>query len=384
MKTTVKMSTFPSSQRRGGAARREPDRAKPQEKRRRGGQFGTNTGFCRSDHPVCAFAPLGASTPPLRGGECSRRGFLASLVALGASGFLPPAKRGIIDVHHHIGGGGKWSPARAVEEMDRNGIATGIGYLGPVQSARQARQLNEGGAQLGKDFPGRFGLFAALPMSDVDGTMKEIEYALDVLKADGFGISTSYSGLWLGDPKLRPIWVELNRRKAVVYVHPSDDPCCTSGTLSYETQGTSGPWLEWPMNTARTIFSLMANGITRDFPDLRFIFSHGGGVMPLLIHRIAGFTDWDAVGPERLRTLFPNGIEAEFRKLYFEGAQAYSPVNMDALMKLVPASHILFGTDYDRFPIAHSIRLFEALRLPANVRRGIERENALALLPRWR
>src|SRR5881296_801480 len=70
MKTTVKMSTFPSSQRRGGAARREPDRAKPQEKRRRGGQFGTNTGFCRSDHPVCAFAPLGASTPPLRGGEC--------------------------------------------------------------------------------------------------------------------------------------------------------------------------------------------------------------------------------------------------------------------------------------------------------------------------
>jgi len=106
-------------------AKREPDRAKPQV------VVSSAKHFSRSDHPVCAFAPLGASTPPLRGGECSRRGFLASLVALGASGFLPPAKRGIIDVHHHIGGGGNWSPDRAVEEMDRNGIATGIGYLGP-------------------------------------------------------------------------------------------------------------------------------------------------------------------------------------------------------------------------------------------------------------
>jgi 6-methylsalicylate decarboxylase len=330
----------------------------------------------------------------------SRREFLASLATVGATVLMPPARKGIIDVHHHIGpppnlargGGGaaNWSPSRAVEEMDRNGIAAGIGYPGPVQSAAadfergrtQARAFNEYGAQIAKDFPGRFGLFAALPMADVDGTLKEIEYALDVLKADGFGITTSYTDMWLGDKKLRPIWVELNRRKAVVYVHPSDDRCCIPATLSYETQGVSGPWLEWPMNTARTILSLMINGITREFSGIRFIFSHGGGVMPLLIHRIAGFSDWDAVGPGRLRVLFPDGIEAEFRKLYFEGAQAYSPVNMDALMRLVPASHILFGTDYDRFPIAHSIRLFEALKLPANIRRGIERENAVMLLPR--
>jgi predicted TIM-barrel fold metal-dependent hydrolase len=246
----------------------------------------------------------------------------------------------------------------------------------------QARAFNEYGAQIAKDFPGRFGLFAALPMADVDGTLKEIEYACDVLKTDGFGITTSYADMWLGDTKLRPIWAELNRRKAVVYVHPSDDRCCIPATLSYETQGITGPWLEWPMNTARTMLSLMINGITREFSGIRFIFSHGGGVMPLFIHRIVGFRDWDAVGPERLRALFPDGIEAEFRKLYFEGAQAYSPVNMDALMKLVPASHILFGTDYDRFPIAHSIKLFAALKLPANIRRGIERENALMLLPR--
>src|SRR6266850_612017 len=277
--------------------------------------------------------------------DASRREFLGSLATVGAGMLLPasvlaqrstvpPARKGLIDVHHHIGpapntgqrgGGGSvnWSPAKAVEEMDRNGIATGIGYPGPVQSTP----------------------------SDLDRGRRQAR--------------------------------ELNRRKAVVYVHPNDDRCCTPSTLTYEKQGISGPWLEWPVNTARTILSLMTNGITREFPGIRFIFSHGGGVMPLLIHRIAGFTDWDAVGPERLRALFPNGIEAEFRKLYFEGAQAYSPVNMDALMKLVPASHILFGTDYDRFPIAHSVKLFAALRLSSNVRRAIERDNAVTLLPRW-
>jgi predicted TIM-barrel fold metal-dependent hydrolase len=334
-------------------------------------------------------------------GMTSRRTFLASLASVGGTMLMSPARKGLIDVHHHIngpvgqrGGGGNpnWSPVRAVEEMDRNGVATGIGYLGPIQSSpadlerarKQARELNEYGTQVVKDFPGRFGLFAALPMGDIEGTLNEVEHALDVLHVDGFGITTSYSGMWLGDPKLRPIWEELNRRKAVVYVHPSDDRCCTPAILSYETRGISGPWIEWPMNTARTILSLMANEVTRKFSDVRFIFSHGGGVMPLLIDRIAGFVDWDAVGPERLRDLFPDGIEAEFRKLYFEVAQAYSPVNMDALMKLVPSSHILFGTDYDRFPIAHSIKAFQALRLPSNVRRGIERENAAALLPRWK
>src|SRR5437867_8962289 len=226
----------------------------------------------------------------------SRRQFLGSRGAAGVSMLLPasglaqrsavlPARKGLIDVHHHIGpprntgqrgGGGSanWSPARAVEEMDRNGVATGIGYPGPVQSTlsdfargrRHARELNEYGTQIAGDYRGRFGLFAALPVADVDGSLKEIEYALDVLKADGFGIATSYGVMWLGDSKLRPIWAELNRRKAVVYVHPSDDRCCTPSTLTYEKQGISGPWLEWPVNTARTILSLMTNGITTEFP----------------------------------------------------------------------------------------------------------------------
>ena len=326
-------------------------------------------------------------------------------VALAAA-YLRAAQRpaGKIDVHHHIGpppgandtgagggGGGRWSPEIAIEEMDRNGVSTGIGFPGPIPFSNNldagrklAREYIEYGAAIGTDHAGRFGLFAALPMHDVDGSLEEIQYALDYLNTDGFGISTSYGDMWLGDKTFRPIFEELNRRKAVVYVHPNDARCCTPQTLAYEQPPVSGPWIEWPVNTARTIFSLIANGVLRQFPAVRFIFSHGGGVMPLLLSRITGFSDWPAVGPEKLRQLFPQGIEAEFRQLYFELAQAYDSVNFEALRKLVPSKHILFGTDYNRFPIAHSVALFEKLHISAALRRSIERENAVALFPRFR
>ena len=105
--------------------------------------------------------------------------------------------------------------------------------------------------------------------------------------------------------------------------------------------------------------------------------------MPLLLSRIEGFTDWSVVGREKLRELFPDGIKTEFARLYFEGAQAYDPVNFDALRKLVPPARILFGTDYNRFPIGHSVALFEKLPNAPTLRRAIERENALVLFPRF-
>ena len=275
--------------------------------------------------------------------------------------------------------------------MDRNGVATGIGFPGPIpvsvdleRGRKLARDYNEYGARIGRDHAGRFGLFASLPMHDTEGTLKEIEYAGDVLKSDGFGIATSYRDLWLGDRQFRPIFEELNRRKTIVYVHPNDAACCTPRTMTYETNGISGPWIEWPMNTARTILSILAAGYTRTFPNIRFIFSHSGGVMPLLISRIQGFTDWDAVGAEKLKQLFPEGLAAEFAKLYFEGAQGFDAPNFEAISRWVPDSHLLFGTDYNRFPIAHTVKIFEQLKLSSRVRYRIERGNAEDLMPRWK
>ncbi len=343
------------------------------------------------------FSTCSCCTPPSSG----RRKFLAGAIAAAAASAVPklveaaPAARRVIDVHHHFEPSGKnydgapWTIENAVEQLDSNNVTTAIAFAGAiftpdVQAGRaKARQINEWSTKLCLDHPGRFGLFASIPMNDVDGALAEIAYAFDVLKADGVGIVTNYQGAWLGDPKFEPIFAELNRRKAVVFVHPVEAPCCTPATLSYEKPPVSVPWIEFPTNTARTILSLWASGTTRRNPDVKFIFCHGGGVMPLLLGRIAGFSDWESVGQARLDALFPEGIYAEFAKLYFDCAQAYAPEAFDLLRKVVPQSHLLFGSDYSYFPIRHSVEQFGKLDLPASTRKMIQGDNAAALLPRW-
>ena len=284
---------------------------------------------------------------------------------------------------------GAWSPDADLAGMDAAGVATAMALpgflLGPdPQANRQlARTWNTYGAQLGRDHPGRFGLFASLPMTDPQGAVAEIDYALDQLHADGFGAATNYGEAWLGDARFTPVMEHLNARRAVVFVHPVDAPCCTPGKMSYSVEGMDGSWMEWPMNTARAIFSLLASATPQRFPDIRFIFAHGGGVMPLLAPRLAGLAHWKHVGPERLRQLFPDGVEAEFARLHFECAQACAPANMAALRALVPDSQILFGSDTPFFPTAYGADRFRALALPDTTRRAIARGNAQALLPRW-
>ena len=301
-----------------------------------------------------------------------------------------------IDVHHHFDRSGfttegvPWAIERAVDELERNGIATAIGYAGPIYESdpqaarREARETNEWSTGLCHAYPGRFGLFASLPMNDVAASLDEIAYAFDVLGADGIGLATSYGDAWLGDDAFFPIFEELNRRHAVVYVHPMTAACCTKDTLTYLRGTISAPWIEFPTNTARTILNLWSTGTTRRLPDLKWIFSHGGGTMPSILGRIAGFTGWTTVGPQRLAGVVPDGVYAEFAKLYFECAQAYAPETIDLLRKLVPPTHLLFGSDYSYFPIAHAVEQFARLDLPPDVRQLMSGANAATLLPRWR
>lgn len=341
--------------------------------------------------------------------SASRRSFIAGAGALGASALTPQFAGGaepprLIDLHHHfVANAGRNAPA-IIAEMDRSRIAVAMGFPGQILAAERnavrdlGRKLNEDGAQVVRDHPARFGLMAALPMQNVDDCLAEIAYAMDVLKADGFGIASSYGDAWLGDPRFEPIFAELSRRKAVVFCHPYDAPCCTPATMTYEQPPIIGPWLEWPMNTARTIVSLIANRTLTRNPDVKIVFSHGGGVMPLLVSRVAGFiAQGDGFrdprgkltgGPGLLARHFPDGIEPEFAKFYFELAQAYSPEYLAGLKRMVPPSHLLFGTDYPLFPMQHAAGLFAAADIPAQMRREISHENALALFPRvkanWR
>ena len=245
----------------------------------------------------------------------TRRTFLAAGVAALGLGAVPaisrippanaqvPAAKPRIDVHHHFipqfhvdammapgrragAPPPRWSPAASLEEMDKSGIATailsiaqpGVWYGNNVEEARGlARQLNEYGAKLVRDYPGRFGLFAVIAPPDAQGSLREIEYALDTLNADGIGLLTSYQDKYLGDPSFAPVYEELNRRKAVVYVHPTTPDCCR-GLVA----GIPPASIEYATDSTRTIAHVVFSGTATRFPDIRWIFSHSGGTLPFL------------------------------------------------------------------------------------------------------
>jgi predicted TIM-barrel fold metal-dependent hydrolase len=334
-----------------------------------------------------------------------RRRFLTGLAALGAGAVLPgcqsagPGRAGPsrIDVHHHLSPPGfikeivarktgqrplmEWTPAKSVEEMDKAGIATaitsisepGVWYGDSAAARTLARECNEFGARMARDYPGRFGQFASLPIPDMDGSLREIEHALDVLKADGICMMTSYGGKYLGDPAFAPVMDELNRRKAVVYTHPVRADCCRN-----LIPDVGENVIELGTDTARTITSLLVSGTTARCPDIRFIFSHGGGTLPALTGRIVQLH----AANKNFAKYAPEGPLAALGKLYYDTANAANPWALAPLLKLVPMSQIVFGSDYPLRSAEASVKAMTELGFSAADLRAIDRENALALLPR--
>jgi predicted TIM-barrel fold metal-dependent hydrolase len=340
------------------------------------------------------------------GVDAGRRSFLAGGIAsLGATAALGqpapavPAARTRIDVHHHYippvhsdimatkrssGRPPKWTPQMSLDEMDKSGIATAIVSL--VQpgawfeddmplSRRIARECNDYGAKMIQDHPGRFGLFAAVSPPDTGGSLKEIEYVFDTLKADGVGLQSNYGDKWLGHASLKPILEELNRRKAVVYVHPLVAACC--GQLSV---GTFPAVIEVPHDTTRTVTSLLLSGSFARFPDIKWIFSHAGGTIPMLAGRINFFHG----NAKNAAEFAPDGIEAELRRLYYDTANATHPASMAALLKLVAPSQVLYGSDYPYVAMNTQVASLQRLGLSSADLAAIMNGNAGRLLPRRR
>jgi predicted TIM-barrel fold metal-dependent hydrolase len=293
--------------------------------------------------------------------------------------FLPPAYMKAIEDKLAMGRGrqrsGSWSPASDVEQMDRAGIALAIGsisipglWFGDANwSRRMAREWNEYAASVVRDHPGRFGFFAAIAPPDVDGSLAEIEYALDVLKADGIALMSSYDGRWLGDAAFLPVIAELNRRKSVVFVHPAALP--EQGT----PPGIKSHVLEGPFDTTRTVFSLLCNGVLSRCPDIRFIFAHGGGAVPYLAGRVATLSHGEGdMTPDRIRELLGN--------LYFDTALTINQPALAALTAFCRRTRILLGTDSPILPPEVEIAAWRGLVLDSDLRRLIERDNAATLL----
>ena len=339
----------------------------------------------------------------------SRRKFLATASAVCAattfttrSHAAMPDGAKLIDTHHHFyppayqkawadwedqrkiphfGVQLAWSREQDIEAMDKNGVTTSILSLastpgtwfdaGAQAAHDMARLCCDFAAEMVREKPGRYGLFAPLSMLDIDATLKEIEYALDTLKADGVNLQTNYGDKWLGDPTYRPVFEELKRRKAVVYVHPLVASCC--GRLNI---GAFPAVIEVPHDTTRTVVSLLVSGTFAQMRDIKWLFSHAGGTIPMLAGRIESFFD-RAGNRDRFA---PDGIEAEFRRLYYDTANATHPASMAALTNLIPMSQITFGSDYPYYPLNQIENLRHMLR-PEELA-AISSGNAARLLPR--
>jgi 6-methylsalicylate decarboxylase len=279
-----------------------------------------------------------------------------------------------------------WTAAGHVAVMDRLGIATSLlsisspgVHFGDDGAARAlASQVNEEGYRATEAHPGRFGLFAALPMPDIDASLKEIAYALDTLKADGIGLFTSFGDKWPGEPAYAPVWEELNRRKAIVYFHPYAPNCC--GNL---VKGVPDSLLEYPYETPRTILSLLFNGALAKYRDIRWLFSHGGAALPALSGRINQLSHLRAETSAKAGGGFaPNGIDYELKRLHFEIANAFYKPSMDAIMDYMPLSQLVFGTDYPYVGVSETADGLDKLGLNADTLAAIQRGNAVNLIPR--
>ena len=298
-----------------------------------------------------------------------------------------------IDTHHHFfpkvyvdavgwemlaavmpnGKAPDWSVKAALDVMEENGIETAILSVSSGPKLRNAevllRRCNEAAADLKAQYSNRFGSFASLPLPDIDASVKEVEFALDTLGAQGIIVFTSYEGRYLGDEHFNPLFEELDRRGAIVFIHPNM-PSYTVPTVAPASV------LEFPFETTRTATSMLIAGVPRRFPRIRFILSHAGGTLPSLAPRI-----------ELSLSMMPGLVErvgnplVGLRSFYYDTALSAGASTLSGLCQITDPDHILFGTDFPFAPTP-AIRAFSktldglsvpGLDLPAVYRRNAER-----------
>ncbi len=308
-----------------------------------------------------------------------------------------------IDVHHHIlpdffwkatneadnpvGGIAPppWSKESALSFMDDAGIDIAITsistpgvHMGDDSAARDlARQVNEFAAGLVHERPDRFGGFAALPLPDVDGALDALEYALDVLKLDGVVLFSNARGIYLGDARFRPLFDELERRRAVVFVHPTLSPDAAAHSL-----GLPDTLIDFTADTTRAVAQLHYGNTFARTPNVKYIFSHAGGTIPYLATRIAVVDEMGVIPGAEER-----GTAADtFRKLYWDTAISWRQPILKMLRSIVGMGQVLFGSDYPylRRDIAVACRseVENSPELDNEEGRAVLAANALKLFPR--
>jgi predicted TIM-barrel fold metal-dependent hydrolase len=308
-----------------------------------------------------------------------------------------------IDLHHHVipdfyweasneGGeaaGGitppRWTLEGAIAYLDEAEIDAAVVSIstpgvdfGDRGAARVlARLCNEFLADLVHKRPDRFGAFGILPLPDVEGSLREVDYALDGLRLDGVSVMTNAGGSYLGDGRFDPVFEELQLREAVLFVHPTASPDPIAHTL-----GLPDSLLDYPADTSRAIAKLHYSNTFARTPDVKYIFSHAGGTIPFVASRFGIVDEMRVIpgGEER------GPIAETLRRLCWDTASAFSDPVLQMLHSVTGLGNVVFGSDYPYPDDAISIGGLRQLRhtsvLQDDERRDILGETAMRLVPR--
>jgi predicted TIM-barrel fold metal-dependent hydrolase len=325
-----------------------------------------------------------------------------------SSAALTPTLAGAIDVHSHfltsryrdeaIAAGHarpdgmpalpEWSIEAPLAMMDEMGIrasllsvsSPGVHFGDDAKARALARHVNEEAAKVVAEHPARFGLFASLPLPDVEGALDEVAYAFDTLKADGVVLQTNHNGAYLGDERLTPLLDELDRREACIFIHPTSPicSCCQGPGLRYPR-----PMMEFMFETTRTVFDLILSGALDRHPHLKIIVPHAGATIPVLADRVASMIPMLGVDG----SLGAPQFFGHLKRFYYDLAGQPTPRLLPALLTIADEDRLLYGSDWPFTPRPLVTRLAEALRdtplISATARRKLARENPLALFKRF-
>ena len=279
-----------------------------------------------------------------------------------------------------------WSAEMALGMMDRQGIAAAVislsspstHFLPEDRKGALCREVNEAGAALVRAHPSRFGFLASLPLPDVAAALEEIRFAFDRLGVEGVILETNINGEYLGSPRFAPVFAELNRRKATVFLHPTSPACFDQLAL-----GRPAPLLEFPLDTTRSVVDLLYSRRLQLNPDMKVIVPHGGVALPVLIARIAAFANLPFLNP---RPSSEQEVFETLERLYYDVALSTHPIPFAALRRIAPIGQILFGSDWPftpEFIVERNLSMLDGAEgLSESDARAIARENAGRVFPR--
>lgn len=232
----------------------------------------------------------------------------------------------------------EWSAAEHLAMLDRLGIEKALLSVSSPGPGDLVRELNEAGRRTVVDHPGRFGLFASLPLPDVDATLAEIAHCCDHLAVDGFVALTNAGGAYLGDPSLEPVFAELDRRRARLFIHPTSPPC-----WEHTSFGRPRPMVEFLFDTTRTVVDLVLSGTVARHPGVELLIPHAGAVLPLVADRVNVFSLLLGIDPAV-------DVLRDLGRLHFDLAGVYDPRQLDALLTLTTPDRLHYGSDYPFTP----------------------------------